>query len=189
LAAGICQRLELLLSLKKLEFRRIRLTFEPLKQRLFGVVVAGLVSVASQAAFAATTVTVELADKGAETQMATGLTYGTTGVDLKKATDTLKPSKTTAKPGAVTFNVTNTSKDLVHEMLVVPVTAGKPLPYLADQMMIDETKVKSKGEVSELGPGKTGSVTVTLTPGTYVLLCNQPGHYEAGMWAVFTVTK
>jgi uncharacterized cupredoxin-like copper-binding protein len=165
------------------------LTFEALKQGLFVLAAAGLVTVAARGAFAATTVSVELADKGVETQMATGLMYGTKAIDVKKATDTLKPSKVTAKAGAITFNVTNTSKDLIHEMLVVPVTAGKPLPYLAKQMTVDETKVRSKGEVSELGPGKTGTVTVTLTPGTYVLLCNQPGHYEAGMWAVFTVTK
>jgi len=45
------------------------------------------------------------------------------------------------------------------------------------------------GEVPELDPGKSGTLSVSLQPGTYLLLCNQPGHYEAGMWTVFTVTN
>ena len=45
------------------------------------------------------------------------------------------------------------------------------------------------GEVSELDPGKSGSLTVTLNPGKYLLICNDPGHYVSGMWAEFDVTQ
>jgi uncharacterized cupredoxin-like copper-binding protein len=54
---------------------------------------------------------------------------------------------------------------------------------------VDEDKAGDKGEVSELNPGQSGSLTVTLAPGKYVLVCNVPGHYGAGMWAEFDVTK
>jgi uncharacterized cupredoxin-like copper-binding protein len=145
---------------------------------------------AAPAGAAATTVTVQLVDKVPDAPMATGLTYGTPGIDLSKATQIIKASRTTAPVGDVTFNVTNTSTDMVHEMLVLPVsTANQPLPYLADKLTLDESKTKSAGEVSELDPGKSGTLTVNLQPGTYLLVCNQPGHYAAGMWAMFTVTK
>ena len=31
-------------------------------------------------------------------------------------------------------------------------------------------------------------MALELDPGNYVLMCNLPGHYEAGMFAAFTVT-
>jgi uncharacterized cupredoxin-like copper-binding protein len=43
------------------------------------------------------------------------------------------------------------------------------------------------GEVSELDPHKTGALTVDLAPGTYVLYCNIPGHFDGGMWTTVTV--
>ena len=43
------------------------------------------------------------------------------------------------------------------------------------------------GEVSELDPGKSGTLTLKLDPGTYMLFCNIPGHYMAGMWTTVTV--
>jgi uncharacterized cupredoxin-like copper-binding protein len=46
-----------------------------------------------------------------------------------------------------------------------------------------------KGEVSELNPGATGSLTVALKPGRYLLICNVPGHFASGMWTEFEVTK
>ena len=33
------------------------------------------------------------------------------------------------------------------------------------------------GEVSELDPGKSGTLTLTIKPGKYLLVCNVPGHY------------
>ena len=44
-------------------------------------------------------------------------------------------------------------------------------------------------EVSDLPPGKSGSLNIRLTPGTYLLICNQPNHYKAGMWTKLTVTR
>jgi uncharacterized cupredoxin-like copper-binding protein len=163
--------------------------------RVFGLRLLTLVALtafvaSAYAAVASTTVTVQLIDKVPDAPMATGLTYGTPGIDLTKATQVIRVSRTSAPAGDVAFNVTNTSKDMIHEMLVVPVPVpDTPLPYLADKFSLDESKINSAGEVSELDPGKSGSLTVKLRPGTYLLVCNQPGHYEAGMWTTFTVTK
>lgn len=54
-------------------------------------------------------------------------------------------------------------------------------------MKIDEGAAGHRGEVSELDPGKGGSLTLSMKPGRYLLVCNISGHYKAGMWAEFTV--
>ena len=80
--------------------------------------------------------------------------------------------------------------DPVHEMIVMYLAEpGKPLPYLEAENRVDEDKAGDKGEVSELDPGKSGSLTVELKAGKYLLICNVPGHYGAGMWAEFTVDQ
>ncbi len=45
------------------------------------------------------------------------------------------------------------------------------------------------GEAPDVHPGQTKKVTLTLKPGAYQLLCNIAGHYKAGQYTGFTVTK
>ena len=86
------------------------------------------------------------------------------------------------------FRATNTSNHMVHEMLVVPVSSmSKPLPYNDKDNRVDEESAGDLGEVAELEPGKSGELTIDLKPGLYLLLCNIPGHYAAGMWKVIAV--
>jgi uncharacterized cupredoxin-like copper-binding protein len=93
------------------------------------------------------------------------------------------------KAGAETFEVKNNSKETIHEMLVMPIRdTSTPLPYVGNENRLDENAIKSLGEVSELDPGKSGTLTLDLTPGKYLLACNVPGHYMAGMWTVLTIT-
>jgi uncharacterized cupredoxin-like copper-binding protein len=92
--------------------------------------------------------------------------------------------------GRVTFVVKNDAIGEDHEMLVVKVaSADAELPYDAAKDRVIEAKVKKLGEVSDLKPGTTKSMTLDLTPGTYKLICNTKGHYMAGMSAVLTVAK
>jgi uncharacterized cupredoxin-like copper-binding protein len=93
------------------------------------------------------------------------------------------------KAGDITFDVTNTSRGMVHEMIVMPMASGEmEVPYNADEQRIDEDAAGAIGEVSELDPGASGKVTLRLKPGTYMLVCNLPGHYVLGMWTHFEVT-
>src|SRR5690348_6122681 len=141
------------------------------------------------AASAATVVDVTLWDKGAATSMATDLLYPATGMDMSKATMGIKLSAPSAKTGVVTFHVTNSSKDTIHEMIVMyRADPAQPLPYVAADSRVDEDKAGDKGEVSELDPGASGSLSVFLKPGHYVLICNVPGHFAAGMWTPLEVT-
>jgi len=41
--------------------------------------------------------------------------------------------------------------------------------------------------VTDIDAGRFSGNELDLTPGTYVVVCNEPGHYAAGMWAVITV--
>ena len=94
----------------------------------------------------------------------------------------------TAAAGKVTFEVTNISKETIHEMIVAPIeNVDVVLPYNANENRVDEEAAKDLGEVAELEPGKSGSLTLELKPGLYVLYCNIPGHFMAGMWTVLAV--
>ena len=90
--------------------------------------------------------------------------------------------------GPVIFEVKNNAEKTIHEMLVLPIkNTSTPLPYLKNENRLDETKTYSLGEVSELDPGKSGTLKLTLKPGKYLLACNVPGHYAGGMWTLLTV--
>ncbi len=92
--------------------------------------------------------------------------------------------------GKVTFRAVNQSKDLVHELIVVRVDSPEAsLPYDAKKQEVREKQIHHLGEVADLKPGRSGALTLNLKPGHYLLICNQPGHYKAGMRADFTVTK
>lgn len=134
------------------------------------------------------TIAVTLWDKGAGAEMKMDAGMGMKG-DHAMSNMGFKLSKASVKAGEVTFNVTNTSKDQVHEMIVVPYPASGKLPYSDKDAKFDEDAAKSLGEVSELDPGKSGSLTLHLAPGKYVLACNVANHFANGMWKVLTVTK
>jgi uncharacterized cupredoxin-like copper-binding protein len=109
------------------------------------------------------------------------------GGDMAKATMFMKADPATVPAGEVTLQLTNDSKTVVHEMLITRVAdPTKQLPYKENENRADEEKTGDIGEVAELEPGKTGALTVTLKPGTYLLYCNIPGHYMAGMWTTVT---
>ena len=85
------------------------------------------------------------------------------------------------KPGRVTLHAENQSKAQVHEVLIARDDGAKQLPFDAKHDRVIETRIRRLGEIADLAPGKTGTLTLNLKPGAYVLFCNQPGHYKDGM--------
>ncbi len=148
-------------------------------------------SVAPGPAMAATTVDVSLWDKGAPVQMVAGEAYRPgVRIDASRMTMGVKVLPDRARAGLVTFKVTNTSTVKIHEMVVMKLDEkGDPLPYVAAEKAVDDDEPGERGELSNLDPGASGTLTVALTPGTYLLFCNEPGHYAAGMWTELAVTK
>lgn len=159
--------------------------------------IAGLsMLLTSGAGFAAdTTINVSLWDKGPDSAMmdpaAKPMGMGKAMMaNMPMAMMGITIDKTEVAAGMVTFEVVNDSKDIIHEMIVSPITSTEEvLPYIADENRIDEEKAGHLGEVSELDPGKSGALTVELKPGMYLLYCNIPGHYIGGMWTTLTVTE
>ena len=50
-----------------------------------------------------------------------------------------------------------------------------------------KTRSSRSARSATFSPNATGTLDVNLTPGSYLLICNVPGHYAAGMVAELTV--
>jgi uncharacterized cupredoxin-like copper-binding protein len=111
-----------------------------------------------------------------------------TGAGIPSMHIAVDPDKVPA--GKVTFRAVNQSKDQVHELIVVRTDPGQgSLPYDEKKGEVVEKRIRHLGEIADLKPGSSGKMTLNLKPGSYVLICNQPGHYKAGMTAALSVTK
>lgn len=140
-------------------------------------------------AHADATINVRLVDKGGMMDMSKmmGMGMGMHG-NMSMAMMSIETDQVSVPAGKVTFNVTNASQETVHEMLVSPISGlDVTLPFSAAENRVDEEASGDLGEVSELDPGKSGSLTLELKPGLYVLYCNIPGHFDAGMWKTIQV--
>ncbi|RQS65946.1 hypothetical protein DID96_25070 [Burkholderia sp. Bp8963] len=91
------------------------------------------------------------------------------------------------KSGRVTLDVKNVAdNNMEHELVVLKTDlADDALPVSKGQVL--ERKLKKIGEVEDIAPGKSKRVSFKLAPGRYALICNKPGHYEAGMHTVLVV--
>ena len=104
------------------------------------------------------------------------------GVTLKEFK--VLPSSTRASAGRVTFNVHNTGK-VTHEFVVI--RTNKQAGALLKGSRADESG--NVGETGDLAPGDVKRLTLKLAAGHYALICNLPGHYQAGQYANFTVVR
>ena len=140
-----------------------------------------------------TTIKVELWDQGAMSMNMLGKgemmdMEHANQAGMPKAPMGIRISKTQIPAGYVTFNVVNTSKQIVHEMVLSAISdTSKSPPYNKTENKIDEDAAGHLGEVSELEPGKKGILKIHIKPGNYLLYCNVPGHYSLGMWTLLNV--
>ena len=119
----------------------------------------------------------------------TGCAKGVATVRVIEDEWSLKPSVISVKAGDVTFEVVNQGKE-EHELVVMKtdLAANALKMRTADPEKVDEdASAQNLGEVEDLAPGTTKSVTLTLPAGRYVLICNLAGHYKNGMVAGFEV--
>jgi uncharacterized cupredoxin-like copper-binding protein len=92
--------------------------------------------------------------------------------------------------GQANFSITNIGT-IPHELLVFRTDLHPSAVPVDSQGNIIENgpglTLVSRGD--KIDPGKTQSRTVDLTqPGTYLFVCNLPGHFKAGMYRSVTVT-
>jgi uncharacterized cupredoxin-like copper-binding protein len=114
-------------------------------------------------------------------------------VNASEAEFSVTSDPTGVPTGSVQFNVTNHGA-VAHEFVVIQ-TDNPP-----NALLYDDTEKKAvedapgQQDMGEIGgedpfllPGHTESGSFDLTPGRYVLICNIPDHYKAGMYTSFTV--
>ena len=98
-------------------------------------------------------------------------------------------SSGTAPAGFVEFIVKNEGTK-PHEFVVLKNDLpNKKLPLKGGNLDEDVKGFKNLGEISEskLRSGATQTLKLNLTPGRYLLVCNLPGHFQAGMRKEFIV--
>jgi uncharacterized cupredoxin-like copper-binding protein len=95
----------------------------------------------------------------------------------------LVPSAQSVAAGKVTFQVKNAGT-IDHEFVVMRTDSHHHLLKVKGGKAV-ETSVQ--GEIPKVVPGKARSLTLSLKPGKYVLICNLLGHYKAGQYAALRV--
>lgn len=89
--------------------------------------------------------------------------------------------------GEITFSIENQGS-IEHEFLVAQtdIDLGQ-IPLEGDRFSEEQEGLLMIDEIPEYAAGTTEELTVTLEPGTYQLVCNIAGHYQAGMFTKLTV--
>ena len=125
-----------------------------------------------------------LAACGAQAAQPASTTGGQVSVTLTDSGVTL--AQTSVNGGPVTFKVKNTGT-LLHELVVIQtdIAAEKIQPNADEPGKMSEEG--TQGESGDVAVGETKEFTLNLTPGKYVLMCNEVGHYMMGMHIPFVV--
>jgi hypothetical protein len=92
-----------------------------------------------------------------------------------------------APAGPVSFDIANDGST-VHEFEVLRTEiSADALPVQSGVVQTSAEGIEIVDEVEEIAPGTTTALSVDLAPGAYVVICNVPSHYDAGMSAPFSV--
>jgi len=114
--------------------------------------------------------------------------YGMMGPGMMGGMMAVRTDHSSVKAGTIHFDVTNWSQGVLHELIIVAVDNPQAtLPYDYSKAKVAEDQVKVLGDTGDLQPGASYAFDLTLAPGTYLLFCNVPGHYAAGMVSPLTV--
>ena len=105
------------------------------------------------------------------------------------------PAASSVAAGDVTFTVTNSGPDDIHEFVVLKTDlAAGALPVDENGAVTEGGEgIEIIGEIEDIPVGETQELEVPLQAGKYVLVCNiwseeeQEAHYQEGMRTEFTV--
>jgi uncharacterized cupredoxin-like copper-binding protein len=94
------------------------------------------------------------------------------------------------KAGKTTFKISNAGT-IPHELLIFKsdLAASAYPTDPAGDIIEDGAGVALLSDGDNIDPAGSQDRTVDLTPGTYLFVCNIPGHFKDGMFTVVTVTK
>lgn len=97
----------------------------------------------------------------------------------------LAATPATFSAGDITFGIQNDGPS-AHEFVIIR-TDDVPDALPVENGLIPEDQIDLVDEAEDIAPGTNTSLSVNLEAGSYVLVCNLPTHYGAGMHAAFTV--
>ena len=151
---------------------------------MFCVIAVAFAAASSIPALADFVVKALLLDKGGIMDMSKSMGLGMgMKADMNMAIMSIEIDQKSVPAGKVTFEVTNASKETIHEMLVAPVAdEDAVLPFVENENRVDEEKTGDLGEVSEVSkPGKSGDSRNEARALYSVLQCSRPlygGHVD-----------
>jgi uncharacterized cupredoxin-like copper-binding protein len=111
---------------------------------------------------------------------------GAGGVSATEKDFAISLASSTASAGSVTFNISNEGPS-THEFVVIQ-TDDAPDALPTKNGTVNEDGLTVVDEQEDIAPSTTATLTTNLDAGSYVIICNLPGHYEAGMHTAFTVS-
>ena len=124
-------------------------------------------------------------------------TAGPTTVQVTLQEWSIVPATTSAPAGEITFQVTNTGPEDIHEFVVLKTDLDPgALPTDANGVVTEDgAGIVVVDEIEDIPVGQTQALDVTLQAGKYVLLCNiydeteKEAHYRLAMRTAFEVTS
>ena len=118
-----------------------------------------------------------------------------TQVDITLQEWAVQVGQTSVPAGKIYFLAENAGPDHPHEFVIIRTDLGPlDLPFDEEANLVPEEEIDLVDEIEEFAPHSSASLTVELTPGKYLFICNiadeDPeigSHYKKGMVAAFTV--
>jgi uncharacterized cupredoxin-like copper-binding protein len=95
----------------------------------------------------------------------------------------LEPGQVTVRGGRVSFVVRNDGT-MAHEFLVLRSERHHHVLKLKGGKAVETGRL---GRIPQIAVGESKRLSLKITPGKYVLLCNMLGHYQAGQYASLRV--
>ena len=93
----------------------------------------------------------------------------------------------TVAAGEVGFRIHN-GGSVAHEVVLIRTDLGPDqLPVTGGVVDLTDPRLSVVSGVKAIGPGTDSGFGARLEPGSYVLVCNLPAHYQAGMHTAFRV--
>ena len=109
------------------------------------------------------------------------------GIGATLTDSSIELEDTSASAGRVAFRITNEGSS-VHEFEVLRTeTAADALPVDSGVVQTSADGIEIVDEVEEISPGTDAQLAVDLEAGSYAIICNVSGHYEAGMFTSLDV--
>jgi uncharacterized cupredoxin-like copper-binding protein len=95
----------------------------------------------------------------------------------------LEPGQVTVRGGRVSFVVRNDGT-MAHEFLVLRSERHHHVLKVKGGKAVETGRL---GRIPQIAVGESKRLSLKITPGKYVLLCNMLGHYQAGQYASLRV--